>query len=159
MHSPHVTAVSDLPDPGAGRARHLTIVAGSTALGAELAQQMSVAGYPVLVIDSSKAALARLGLGFGGIQFEGDATNPEILKQCSIDNAALLLALFEDDATNLLVGRIAEAMFRVPDVRILLANGSNRSALAGSSIRTICPVEILSAWIIRDLGWSMEART
>ena len=127
------------------------IVAGCTRLGAELALRMDTNGYPVVVVDPQKLALDQLDRSFGGIVVQGEATDPDVLLQCAVKEAGLLFSVFDDDATNLLVGRIAKTIFHVPFVQIRLENASNRSILAGTGIDVICPAEILSTQIMADL--------
>lgn len=127
------------------------IIAGCSRLGAELALRFNSAGYSVIVIDPDKTALARLNSTFGGVAFEGEASDPEILQRCAVHEAGMLFAVFENDATNLLIGKMAETIFRVPEIRIRLDNGCNRASLTGSRIQVICPPEILASHVLEDL--------
>lgn len=129
----------------------LVIIAGCSRLGAELALRFNSAGYSVIVVDPNQSALAQLNSSFGGVAFEGEASDPEILKRCSVDEAGMLFAVTDDDATNLLIGKMAETIFHVPEVHIRLESGSNRAALAGSKIQVICPPEILASHILDDI--------
>jgi len=129
----------------------LVIIAGCTPFGIELAHQLYSADYAVIVIDPDQSALDQLGERFGGISYKGEATNPAILEQCRVADASHLIAVFNDDAVNILIGKMADTVFHVPDVKILLGNGGNRISIAGSAIKTICAPEILAQKIMLDL--------
>lgn len=127
------------------------IIAGCSRLGSELANRFNSAGYSVIVVDPDKSALTQLNSTFGGVAFEGEASDPEILQRCSIGEAGMLFAVFDDDATNLLIGKMADTIFHVPEVHIRLESGSNRASLAGSGIHVICPPEILASHILENI--------
>jgi trk system potassium uptake protein TrkA len=131
--------------------RKTAIVAGCTRFGAELALRLDTAGYPVVVVDPQKLALDQLDRSFSGLVVQGEAIDPDVLSQCAVNEAGMLLSVFDDDATNLLVGRIAKTIFHVPEVQVRLENGSNRAILSGTGIHVICPPEILSTMVLADL--------
>lgn len=152
-HFPEASATADRQQdslPGRPQ-RRSAIVTGCSWIGAEMACRLSVAGYPVIVVDNDKAALARLPGTFGGIILEADPTDPAVLEQCHIREASLLMSLFIDDAVNILIGKIAETIYHVPDIRIMILDGSHRATLTGSAIQVISPSESLSTLIMADL--------
>lgn len=128
----------------------LVIISGCTPLGVELAHQLYSADFAVIVIDPHQSALDLLDEGFGGVVFVGEATDPTILEQCQIGMASHLIAAFDDDATNILIGKMADTIFKVPDVKILLEHGSNRVSITGSAIKIICAPEIIAQQVMLD---------
>lgn len=92
------------------------IVVGCGRTGATLAQLLCRKGHTVAVIDKDENAFSRLGPGFRGRTYEGLAFDHDVLVRAGIQEAQGLAALTNDEASNMIVCRIAKQLFHVPRV-------------------------------------------
>lgn len=92
------------------------MIIGCGRMGAGLALCLSSSGHIVTVIDNDPSAFERLGPGFRGQTFLGNAIDRDVLLKGGIDRADCLAALTPNDNINLVVARLAQEMFKVPKV-------------------------------------------
>jgi len=89
-------------------------IAGGGRTGAQLATQLLAQNYQVRLIEHRRELLARLHheLPTEAI-YEGQATDPNILKQAGLDKANVIVACTDDDAANLVICYLARTIFKV----------------------------------------------
>jgi len=85
-------------------------------MGAELATDLSVNGYDVVVVDKQKSAFTRLGSDFNGVTVLGTGIDEDVLKEAGIEQADALMALTSMDNVNIMVAQIAKDLYKVPKV-------------------------------------------
>ncbi|ABA22466.1 TrkA-N [Trichormus variabilis ATCC 29413] len=91
--------------------RHHYIVCGLSGVGSKIVQQLHTSGYEVVVIETdsnNKYVNSVRGLGIPVIQ--GDASFRTTLKTSNIDSAAAVLAVTNNDATNLEIALKAKGL-------------------------------------------------
>jgi trk system potassium uptake protein len=89
-------------------------IAGGGRTGSELAVQLLAQKYEVRLIEHRRDLLARLHHELPTeVVYEGQATDPTILKQAGLDKAQVLVACTNDDAANLVLCYLARTMFNV----------------------------------------------
>ena len=91
-------------------------IVGCGRVGAGLAQTMLLRGPSVTVVDKDPLAFERLGDGFKGRAVTGVGFDRDVLRKAGIERADGLAAVTASDETNVLIGRIAQQIFRVPRV-------------------------------------------
>jgi len=121
-----------------------TIIIGCGRLGANLANTLSDKGRSVLIVDNDKGAFRKLSSSFGGIVVSGDATEIKVLKEAQIENAAAVVAVTNNDNTNIMVAQMAKELFNVQHVIARLYDPERECVYREFGIDTICPA-VLSA--------------
>ena len=92
------------------------LIVGCGRVGAGLAQTMPLRGHSVVVVDKDPLAFERLGSGFKGQTVIGVGFDRNVLLKAGIERTDGLAAVTASDETNVLIGRIAQQIFRVPKV-------------------------------------------
>jgi trk system potassium uptake protein len=92
------------------------IVVGCGRFGVELAYRLHERGDQVAVLDVAPEAFNHLPANFRGRQIEGDALNQDVLQRAGIQEADAVAVVTNSDVVNLVVGRIAQEVYRVPIV-------------------------------------------
>jgi len=92
------------------------LIIGCGRVGAGLAQTILLRGHSVIVVDKDPLAFERLGDGFKGRTVTGVGFDRDVLLKAGIERADGLAAVTASDETNVLIGRIAQQIFRVPRV-------------------------------------------
>lgn len=134
-----------------------TIIIGCGRLGANLANTLSNEGEDVLIMDTDKDAFRRLAPNFGGLSVVASGTDLQKLKDAKIENASAVVAVTNDDNTNIMVAQIARELFGVERVIARLYDPECESVYKRLGINTICPA-VLSAIEIDKLLEGAEAR-
>lgn len=116
-----------------------TIIIGCGSLGANLANTLSNEGENVLIMDENKNAFRRLSASYGGLSIQGNGTDFNTLKEAKIHQASTLIALTNDDNTNIVIAQIARDMFHVNRVIARLYDPECESVYQEFGIDTICP--------------------
>lgn len=89
-------------------------IAGGGRTGSELAVQLLAQKYEVRLIEHRGELLTRLHHELPTeVIYEGQATDPTILKQAGLEKAQVLVACTNDDAANLVLCYLARTMFKV----------------------------------------------
>ena len=120
------------------------IIVGCGRLGANLASTLSDEDGSVLIMDTSKDSFRRLSSDFGGLSVVGNGTDLDALKDAQIEKASAVIAVTNDDNTNIMVVQLAREMFHVERVIARLYDPERESVYQDLGIDTICPA-ILSA--------------
>jgi trk system potassium uptake protein TrkA len=89
-------------------------IAGGGRTGAELANQLIAQKYEVRLLEHRRELLSRLHHELPTeVIYEGQATDPAILKLAGLDKAQVIVACTNDDAANLVLCYLARTMFKV----------------------------------------------
>jgi trk system potassium uptake protein TrkA len=89
-------------------------IAGGGRTGAQLASQLLAQNYQVRLVEHRRELLARLHHEIPTeVIYEGQATDPNVLRQAGLAKANVLVACTKDDAANLVICYLARTMFNV----------------------------------------------
>jgi trk system potassium uptake protein TrkA len=89
-------------------------IAGGGRTGSELAVQLLAQNYQVRLLEHRRELLGRLHHELPTeVIYEGQATDPTVLKQAGLEKAQVLVACTNDDAANLVLCYLARTMFNV----------------------------------------------
>lgn len=92
----------------------LVFIVGGGRTGSELAKQLLNQKYEVRLLENRRELLSRLHHELPTeVIYEGQATDPSVLKQAGLDNAQVLVACTNDDEANLVLCYLARTMFKV----------------------------------------------
>lgn len=86
------------------------IIAGGGKIGYTVADMLSGEGHDLTVIDRDPDVIAQISNGLDVICFEGNATNPETLREAGAADADLLLAATQQDEVNMICGIAAHRL-------------------------------------------------
>lgn len=116
-----------------------TVIIGCGRLGANLANTLSNEGENVLIMDENRHAFRRLAPNFGGLSVVGNGTDFDALKDAQIHRATAVIAVTNDDNTNITIAQIARDMFHVDRVIARLYDPECETVYQEFGIDTICP--------------------
>ena len=132
------------------KAGSCTIVIGCGRLGAYLANEFSNKEENVLIMDKTKDSFRRLSSGFGGLSVVGNGTDLDKLREAQIERASAVIAVTNDDNTNIMAAQIARELFHVNRVIARLYDPERKTVYRELGIDTICPT-LLSGKVIDRL--------
>ena len=127
-----------------------TIIIGCGRLGANLANALSDENDNILIMDTSKESFKRLSSGFGGLQVVADGTDFDALEEAKISKASAVIAVTNNDNTNIMIAQIAKYKYNVERVIARLYDPEREYVYKEFGIDTICPA-LLSAQEIDKL--------
>lgn len=127
-----------------------TVIIGCGRLGANLANTLSSEGENVLILDENGDSFRRLASNFGGLSVVGNGTDFDTLREAQIQQATAVIAVTNDDNTNITIAQIARDVFGVKRVIARLYDPECESVYQEFGIDTICP-STLSAMQIDKL--------
>lgn len=116
-----------------------TVIIGCGRLGANIANELSNDGENVLIIDENRDSFKRLSSNFGGLTITGNGTDFDVLKEAELDRADVVIAVTNDDNTNIMVAQIARDVFQVEKVIARLYDSGREAVYQEFGINTICP--------------------
>jgi trk system potassium uptake protein TrkA len=123
------------------------LIIGCGRLGAGLAKALEQRRHAVTVVDKDPAAFGGLG-AFKGQTVEGSGIDREVLLGAGIERADGLAAVTSSDEVNVVAGRIAMQVFRVPRVVARLYDPRKAEIYRRLGLQTITPV----AWGIHRIA-------
>ena len=89
-------------------------IAGGGRTGAQLAADLIAQNYQVRLVEHRRELLTRLHHELPTeVIYEGQATDPSVLKDAGLERAQVLVACTNDDAANLVLCYLARTMFKV----------------------------------------------
>ena len=83
------------------------LIVGAGVVGSNLAQQLSLEGHDISVVDRDAAIVRRLGERFDVITVQGDGGSPSVLEKAGMKKAEMVIAVTESDTLNMTVCLIA----------------------------------------------------
>ena len=118
------------------------IIIGCGRLGSKIANTLSDKGESVLVIDKNRDSYRRLSPGFGGLTIVGDCTDLSTLEEAQIQNASVVVAVTNDDSTNIMVSQLAKNIYHTEHVIARLYDPERSCSCEGIDIDIICPASL-----------------
>ena len=89
------------------------IILGAGEVGYHIAKFLSQEKIDVIVIDSKKESLRKVGGELDVAVIEGHGGSPFVLKEAGAEGADILIAVTDSDETNMISCLIAKAMFNI----------------------------------------------
>ena len=136
--------------------KNYTIIAGCGRLGAKLAGALYDGGSDVMIIDNNDESFRKIPQSYGGISLLGDATEISTLNEADVGKATAVVAVTNNDNTNILVAQIAKEVFGVPHVIARLYDPEKECVYHELGIDTICPAVLSAKEVDRILNLSGE---
>lgn len=123
------------------------VIAGSGRVGREVAQELSVLGDDVSLLDESEEAFEALGRTFNGTLHVGVTYDVDALRAAGIEEADIFLALTPSDNANLMAVQLAERVFGVPRAIARLDDPARESAYRALAVDFV-PTALLTARVL-----------
>ena len=98
------------------------VIFGAGMVGSSVAEALSMEGNDVTVVDKHESALGHRLQKLDIRAIQGDAIDLSLLDQVNIEDADLVLAVTDDDGTNILVGQLACMLGNTPQVIARIRN-------------------------------------
>ncbi len=134
------------------------IVVGCGRLGAHLANLLSQSGHRVVVIDRDKESFSNLSSeAFSGFKVEGDASEPETLRQAKIGQADLLIAATREDNVNIMVALVAKKSFGVKNVMARVYDTRREGLYREMGLETVSPILLAGEEFFRLVYKALDA--
>jgi len=86
------------------------LVVGAGVVGESLAEQLSIEGHRVSMIDRDRHKIKKLGEKLDVLTVHGNAGMPSVLNRAGIRDAQMVIAVTDIDEVNLVVGMLASKM-------------------------------------------------
>ena len=103
------------------------VIVGGGQVGSHLASLLLMGGHEVHVVDERPDVLAKIHRELPTeVVFDGDGSDPEMLRTLGVERANVLAAVTGSDETNLMVTYMARFVFKVP--RIIARVNSPKNA-------------------------------
>jgi trk system potassium uptake protein TrkA len=119
------------------------IITGCGRIGSDLADRLSGEGNDVVIIDRDSGNFSRLGSGTNCMTVTGMPIDEDILKEAGIEKADALLAVTDDDNTNIMTTQIAQHLYHVPFVIARTADPEKQRALTKMNLKTVCSATLM----------------
>ncbi len=124
------------------------LIIGCGRVGSGLANELTLRGHQVTVVDKDPLAIERLGPAFKGKAIVGFGFDREVLEAAGIQRADGLAAVTASDEANVIAARIARDIYRVPRVVARLFDPRQAEIYKRMGLQTISPV----AWGIHRIA-------
>lgn len=92
------------------------LIVGAGTVGSSVAQALDEEGYDITIIDQNEAALNQASQNLDIQTIHGDASDPLTLEEASPDSIDMVLAVTDNDATNILVCQLAHRLGLEPNL-------------------------------------------
>lgn len=122
--------------------RRDVIVLGCSRFGVKLAGSLSALGYNLTIIDKDEAAFLKLPDNYSGYEVCADGTDANILKENGIESVQMFIAVTESENTNILAAKIADEIFKVPEVYVRLTDMEKETLIDSQNIKAIYPFKL-----------------
>lgn len=126
------------------------IIIGCGKVGAKFAHTLSKEGHDIIVLTHDGKGFKNLPPDFNGLTLTGVPIDQDVLKSAGIETADALVAVTEDDNTNIMVCQVAKEIFKVPKVIARIYNPEREHVFHQFGLETICPTDI-SVNVMRSL--------
>lgn len=130
-----------------------TVIIGCGRLGASLADTLSNEGKDVLIMDKNKNSFHRLTSSFGGLSVVGNGTDFDMLQEVRIQQASAVIAVTNDDNTNIMIAQIARNIFHVNQIIARVYDPECETVYQEFGIDTVCPSVLSAKEIDKLLGY------
>lgn len=122
--------------------KNISIIIGCGSFGATIADELSLKGEDVILIDKNLDAFRKATNDFSGFTIEADGSDIDVLEKAGIKNANNLIAVTDNDNVNILASMIAKNIYNVPNVITRLFDTHKEVILENTNIKTIYPTKL-----------------
>lgn len=122
--------------------RNKTLIIGCGRLGSSIANETSLSGGNVVVMDSDKKAFDRLSDVFSGYKIVADATDLTALEDANIRTCKEVIITTGSDNVNLFLAHVCDRVFKVPHVYVRFDDPDKGTLIKGYNAQPIYPFQL-----------------
>lgn len=116
------------------------LVIGASRFGSNIANERSLSGDDVIIIDKNNEAFNKLSTDFGGYAIHGEATDLAVLENAGISKAREVVVATNDDNTNIYLAHLCDSIYKVPLIIVRISDYDKKSLLENrKNIHAIYP--------------------
>lgn len=134
------------------------LIVGCGKVGSMLASELSRMGHDVAVLDRDETHFDLLDSDFTGYTISGVPIDQDVLKRAGIEGCDAILAMTEDDNTNIMVCQMAKEIFHAPTVLARIFDPKRKKIFSTFNIHTISPTNLTVDVVLSALTGSYEAQ-
>lgn len=117
------------------------VVLGDAARGAVIARRLRADGHATAVVSETHET---------GRGTTGAPTDPAVLADAGVGDAATVVVATRSDSRNLLVAQLVRAHFDVPRLLVLVNDPSRTTALADAGHEPVCVASAVSESVVEE---------
>jgi len=122
--------------------RNKTLIIGCGRLGSSIANETSLSGGNVVVMDSDKKAFDRLSDIFSGYKIIADATDLAALEDANIRTCREVIITTGSDNVNLFLAHVCDRVFEVPHIYVRFDDPDKGILIKGFNVQPIYPFQL-----------------
>ena len=111
--------------------KNKTLIIGCGRLGGSIANECSIEGKNIMVVDINENCFDSLSNKFSGYTFTGDVTDLSVLEEAYIASAKEIIITTGFDNVNLFVAYVARKIYDVPNIYVRLNDPTNECLIQG----------------------------
>ena len=134
------------------------LIVGCGKVGSMLASELSRMGHDVAVLDRDETHFDLLDSDFTGYTISGVPIDQDVLKRAGIEGCDAILAMTEDDNTNIMVCQMAKEIFHASTVLARIFDPKREKIFSTFNIHTISPTNLTVDVVLSALTGSYEAQ-
>ncbi len=115
----------------------MTVVIGSSRLGASIASMASMDGIYTSIIDINPDSFRKLDSGYSGYTVVGDAQDTNVLKKAHIEDAKECVIATRSDDTNIFLACMISELYKTPYIIVRLRDERKAAILSSPNIKVI----------------------
>ena len=127
------------------------IVVGCGRLGSSLARSLSAAGNRVTIVDWNPARFERIADLAEVRQILGTGIDLEVLREAGAEECDALVAVTDQDNSNIMIAQTAEQIFHVGHVIARVNDPRTEPLLQAFGIDSVCPTQLAAEALFRTL--------
>jgi trk system potassium uptake protein TrkA len=128
------------------------IVVGYGRLGRQVVKHLDTAQHEVIVIDKDRSLLQRGERDPGIKLLNGNAIDPDLLREAGAADADALFALTREENSNLMVAQVAKHFFKIPKVMAVVYDPSREPSYRAAGIETMALTVAGAEFIVGQLA-------
>lgn len=105
------------------------LIIGASCFGTSIANERSLRGDDVIIVDKNSSAFDLLSSNFSGYAIEGDATDLQVLQNAGINNAKEVVIATDDDNVNVYLAHLCDKLFNTPSIIIRLSDYDKKTLI------------------------------
>ncbi len=126
------------------------VIVGAGESGGILANMLSSEKHEVSLIEKEEKVAEDIAKEIDALVIKGDATEYSVLKDAGIEKADVVIAITDDDKTNLMVCEIAKSS-KIPKIISRVNNPKNEELFAKLGITSVVPLVSLEITKIKNM--------
>ena len=118
------------------------LIVGRGKVGSNLCNCLSIQGHEISVISENEDDFAELSPDFDGYTNVGIVIDQDVLKRAGIETCDVVVAVTQNDNTNLMIVQLAKHIFGVENAYARVNDPKKEDVFSKMGVSTICPTNL-----------------